>query len=690
MPHQVPRRLVSLDALRGLSIAAVLVLHSLQYTVDESVLEDNIQYSLPLYYVGGMSGMFFILSGLGNALAISNRLQQPSNKPVNLSRKRQAQKQACCRGLTLMLIGYATQIVVFRMWEDSFLMHYNRGQLTTKMATSEQVSWIFTDRLTRNFILESIGFVGIFTSFVAIEVVDRRSRGGCAQSTVTRAMAIIVTGILILNPLLRLALDSATCCVPESCSMYPSIDGTRTLASPPEIILPPNGTCAAMMNYNPCQFAASDETAFINGTSVGTSFVRSDINTTTLTLRKTACEKVRKEFQDSTIALHGVALGRIGRRWCTVEVGRGSVNATLAAQVCRMKPWWGRGTDFGREELKATGVGGAIVVSLLQLFFGRFAFFSYAAPGLVGTSIGLYMERPERFVSLHSTGSSSSSRRRRRRKSGSHIIEPVLPWSCVRRSLLCCFASFLLGFLIFMWLVVERADDAAMQAGTHIRLFVGGGEIAIVLCCLSLVDLNGDHSWYNYIRDQCRCLRRCGAMTLTLWTLQWLNLVVVIILDEIGGKKAPWKSRANGERTYTWNVLVVFVLVAPLWWLLTIGYEKIKFVGSMEWIVGKLIFQKKGNSKSGDRMIEVLDSCMPMYGEDDFFFGRATNCEDSTGDVRPKTTCCQLCFCCCCQWQEQMPVVDVEGGGRGGGGGAVHVVVRGEEDDSNFELSVNL
>ena len=40
-------------------------------------------------------------------------------------------------------------------------------------------------------------------------------------------------------------------------------------------------------------------------------------------------------------------------------------------------------------------------------------------------------------------------------------------------------------------------------------------------------------------------------MTLTLiWNLQWLNLIAVIIFDEIGGKKKPWKSKANGERTY--------------------------------------------------------------------------------------------------------------------------------------------
>ena len=634
------RRLVSLDTLRGISISAVLVLHCLQYTINEDVLEQNIQYSLPLYYVGGMSGLFFLISGLGNALALSHRFKTSPNKTPN---KRRAQRQACCRGLSLIVIGYVSQIFVFRIWEDNFLMHYNRGGLSTTMATSEQISWVFTDRFTRNFIIESIGFVQIITSLVTIEVLDCRSKKNCCSthSSVTKWMMIIVAGILVLNPLLRLMLDSVTCCVPERCSTYPSNDGFYTLASPPEINIPQNGTC--IDNYNPCNFKDTKET-FNSSVSRATRISPKDaINTSTFELRNEACINIWNQYggrRDPKISLHGIPLGNVGRRWCGIEVGVGTNNVTSAVNICKLKPSWGRGTDFGPEELKVVGVGGAIGISLLQLFFGRFGFFAYGAPSIVGAAIGLYMERPERHVLL--------------KTQKDRAIEPVLPWKCIRQTLAFCFGSFFIGFIIFIWLLLNGAEDSAMQASTHIRLFCGGGEVAIVLLSLSLIDFNGDLSWYYYVRDKCKCIRRCGLMTLTLWNLQWLNLIAVIIFDEIGGKQKPWKSKANGERTYQGNVLIVFLFVSPLWWLLSLFYEKIKFVGSLEWMMSKLI--GSGSSKGGEKIIQVLNIAEPLYDEEDAYFGRRAESGGGRGDdvdIPIKTSCCQLCFCCCCCWKNQ-------------------------------------
>ena len=639
-PPAPSRRLVSLDVLRGLAIAAVLMLHCLQYVIDENVLENNLQFSLPLYYLGGMSGLFFCVSSLGSTIAISRRMiQHDSQQPVPLDskKKRRAQRQACGRGLVLMFIGYATQIFVFRIWEDNFLMHYNRGGLKTTMSTPEQVAWVFTDRFTRNFIIESIGFCGIFTSLVTIEVAERRTRGQCPQKTVTNLMSFLVIAILILNPLLRVGLDSATCCVPESCSWYPSSSGDETFSNPPEILYPPNGTC--VINFNPCQFDDSAET-YNNASSASISqhaSVRTKVNTSTWQQRNDACLNVYNTYgnRDSSVALHGLGLGKVGRQWCTSEVASGTPNNTLAVQICKLKPAWGRGTDFGRKELNAVGAAGAVGVSLLQLFFGRFGFFAYGAPATIGCAIGLFMERPERTASQKIVAR----------------INPVLPWSCVRASLMWCFGSFLLGLLLFLWLVVEGADDAALQAGTHIRLFVGAGEISLVLISLSLIDFNNKSSCFYFVRDKCRCVRRCGSLTLTLWTLQWLNLILVIVLDEIGGKNGIWKSRANGERTYTWNVLFILLFAAPLWYALTSGCEKIQFVGSMEWLLGKMTGSSKSGSKSGQRMIQVLDACEPFYSESDFFLGRPRNI---IKDEVTSTTCCELCFCCCCLWTDQV------------------------------------
>ena len=423
-----------------------------------------------------------------------------------------------------MAVGYATQLLVFRLWERNILEHYSRGGVAAALPDAEAVRWAMLQPFVRNFIIESIGFVSMLTSLVAIEIISRqrRDKGQCAQRQVTKIMTGLIVGVLVLNPLLRLGLDAATCCVPSSCSLYPSNDGTFTLASPPEINLPLVASRGGNIDkprqcvdkFDPCDF---QDARAVNATIAAINYsapVRPlpGVNTSTLEERRDSCRRVHEQFGylDSKVALHGIALGRIGRRWCVKHVGSGTANETVAVRICRLKPSWGRGVDFGKEDRDAAGGGGVLLVVVLQLFFGRFSLFAYGAPSLIGVAIGVYMQRT---------------------KPRDH---PVLPRRCVRQSLLACFGSLLLGALLFAWLVVSRAEDAALQAGTHARLFCGAGEVALVILSLCLVDASHDDGRFRQCRARCLWLRRFGVMTLTLWTLQWLNLVAVIAFDEIG------------------------------------------------------------------------------------------------------------------------------------------------------------
>ena len=79
-------------------------------------------------------------------------------------------------------------------------------------------------------------------------------------------------------------------------------------------------------------------------------------------------------------------------------------------------------------------------------------------------------------------------------------------------------------FFFFLLLIVLRSDDAALQAGSHIRLFCGGGEISLVVLLVTLVENNkGRLEW---VKNRCRCARRFGSITLTLWVFQFLDLFI--------------------------------------------------------------------------------------------------------------------------------------------------------------------
>ena len=251
-------RLLTIDSLRGVAIIMVLLLHATQYCVDERKLEDlsKTPYTLLLYYVGGMSGLFFVLSSLGTSISIFKRLynnNNNNNKSNNDDEKdynfqttiKNIRYSQINRSFMLIAVGYLSQLFVYRIVENNIIMHYSNGGLGR--LTNEQLEWVFINPFVRNFIIEGIGFSTLITSLITIEVLSRK----WTLQKIMKLYTMLVILILIFNPILRVGLDHLTCCTPTDCSYYPSNDGFNTLSSPKEIILPPNNTCSIVKNGVP-------------------------------------------------------------------------------------------------------------------------------------------------------------------------------------------------------------------------------------------------------------------------------------------------------------------------------------------------------------------------------------------------------------------------------------------------------
>ena len=560
-------RILTIDSLRGVAIVMVLMLHTIQYCVDEKKLQDlsKTPYTLLLYYVGGMSGLFFVLSSLGTSISIFKRLyyaKDSSSKTANRKHTKSDDNNGkndfqslinsikhsqIKRSLMLVTVGYLSQLIFFRILENNVIMHYSTGALARLNA--EELEWVFINPFVRNFILEGIGFSTMITSLVTLEVLSRK----WGLQKIMKFYLFLIILVLLLNPILRMSLDHITCCTPTDCSYYPDKDGFNTLSSPPEVILPPNNTCSIVKNGVPITWTyyGKEEVKVINKFSNDKQYTLCDfqnvvykmqnlggyrdfgkrplhilqkqssnnndkitkhLNMSVSSERNLACNNILNVYgkRDSIYGIHTQGLGNVGRLWCTVEVGKGTENATFVGKICKLKPWWGRGTDIGYDEVKAAGVGGTIfIILVLQPLFGRFGVFAYLAPTLIGSFLGIVIifERKSRSIAG---------------KNDKLLFATKLKW--LRITLCCCFVAFFIGFIFFILLIVWRSDDTALQAGSHIRLFCGGGEISLVVLLVTLVENNkGRLEW---VKNRCRCARRFGSITLTLWVFQFLNLFI--------------------------------------------------------------------------------------------------------------------------------------------------------------------
>ena len=190
----------------------------------------------------------------------------------------------------------------------------------------------------------------------------------------------------------------------------------------------------------------------------------------------------------------------------------------------------------------------------------------------------------------------------------------------------------MVGLVLFLALIAVGAADTALQAGSHVRLFCGGGELAITLALLGYVEVGPPARRARWLKWTTG-LRRFGAVSLTLWALQWVNTLIVAVFDEIGGRVEPWVSRANGERLYTANSLLVMAVMVLWWWLVLWLWSKVGYVGSIEWVMAKAL---GGIGHGGKKAAQLKGGAEEKAVE---------------GEAAAAVPCAQFCCCACCCWK---------------------------------------
>ena len=572
-------RLVSLDILKSSGILMVLLLHTTQEAVDQGKYFGGLE-ALPLLYIGGMSGLFFVLNTLGIAISSVRQLKKYSFGRV-------LRIQLFRSGL-LVFVAYLIDLF---LWGGLMNTHVARGYRAVRPVDDwgaefglVAVSW---------FVIANIGFTSMVVTLTHLPMLSR----GWSITKQGWALGGVAAAALVLNPVFRLALDAGTCCAAVSCRNV-SLVVNETSCNATACV---NGTNIVAFNAPPAECAVA-YAALGSGFDPCEGFEEAGLgalgaNGTTRTRETCLAHLDDLGGDDTTVSIHGIADGRNGRRWCPGAEGSG--NAT----VCELRPWWGQGQRYGGDLWRASSPGQRFASFLLAPWFSRFGVFAYLAPALAGSYVGASIE-----------------------------ILGGVSLRLLRRGLLLSLAAFVVGLVLFLALIAVGAADTALQAGSHVRLFCGGGELAITLALLGYVEVGPPARRARWLKWTAG-LRRFGAVSLTLWALQWVNTLIVAVFDEIGGRVEPWVSRANGERLYTANSLLVMVVMVLWWWLVLWLWSKVGYVGSIEWVMAKAL---GGIGHGGKKAAQLKGGAEEKAME---------------GEAAAAVPCAQFCCCACCCWK---------------------------------------
>ena len=130
--------------------------------------------------------------------------------------------------------------------------------------------------------------------------------------------------------------------------------------------------------------------------------------------------------------------------------------------------------------------------------------------------------------------------------------------------------------------------------------FVLGLEIMSVAYIIYMVDFRRKTKTATFLKWTI-WIRRFGVMTLTLWMLQYIMVFPVILIELITGW--PMIGLAPGSSPgglNDWQVWIVLLLLLGMWHVILLLWERVKFVGSFEWLTSLAL--SKGASSSGDRL----------------------------------------------------------------------------------------
>jgi hypothetical protein len=140
-------------------------------------------------------------------------------------------------------------------------------------------------------------------------------------------------------------------------------------------------------------------------------------------------------------------------------------------------------------------------------------------------------------------------------------------------------------------------------------MMVTGGSIFLMMMLLYLVDVEGNG---KKVADKTVFFRRFGLVTLTLWSLQWMISIPLLIINAIRnaiqGENIPFlQSDIYNHGLTGWEALGCMFVVIMMFYLILWGWEKANFKGSFEWLTTKAL--SGGRSTAGER----LDMTQSLY-----------------------------------------------------------------------------
>ena len=172
-----------------------------------------------------------------------------------------------------------------------------------------------------------------------------------------------------------------------------------------------------------------------------------------------------------------------------------------------------------------------------------------------------------------------------------------------------------LGFLflsIYYWQIVDNRD---------LREFFlsASGSLVFISFLLYFIDYRGGGTKFA---RRTKLFGRMGQISFSLWALQWLMLVIVLIIqkiiDIIQNTDTALKDSIFVNRGLTgWQTWLMFFALVFIYHGITFIWQKAKFVMSIEWIISRLISTNRKAGSEKTNMADVIDNAVSIVSPED-------------------------------------------------------------------------
>ena len=252
-------RMVYIDVLKSTCMAIVVMLHALEIA-GACRLECN--WTQPTFYFEYMSGLFFMISGIVNAMSVCGRLERSGSRLAVL-------RSQGIRGIVLAIVGVSMQSVE-RMLRPLLRPDTPFAAQTVRDLVDEGVYTRFVSGLYSAISdPRALAFHGLCTFLSACvlvavaQLVPANQPRGRTAAAAPALVLLLAVAVLAAHPSLRRAADRATCCrveVGADCkdTATADVDAALRVRVPARCeVVVGNGTAAAGSPFDPCDFDVS-------------------------------------------------------------------------------------------------------------------------------------------------------------------------------------------------------------------------------------------------------------------------------------------------------------------------------------------------------------------------------------------------------------------------------------------------